>query len=178
MKQRPAEAIPRCYASIPLFAARVGPACVRAAFRQETGQSLVEMAMVLPLLLLVVTGVLAFGLTFSNYITLTEATGVGARQLAISRGTTLDPCATVANAITAAAPLLQASNLSYTIVLNGTTYNTGSCPSQSTTTGPSGNLQQASTAMVTVVYPCQLKVVGYDVVPGCTLTTQTAEAVQ
>jgi Flp pilus assembly protein TadG len=144
----------------------------------EDGQSLVEAAVVLPVILLVVTGVLAFGLTFSNYILLTEATGVGARQLAISRGTTLDPCATVATAIAAAAPLLRSANLTYTIVLNGTMYTSSSCPSSTTTTGPSGKLQQGSTATVTVGYPCQLKVVGYDIVPGCSLTAQTAEAIQ
>ncbi len=145
---------------------------------QQQGQSLIEAALVLPLILLVITGVLAFGLTFSNYIVLTEATGVGARQLAISRGTTLDPCATVSSALTAAAPLLKASNLTYTIILNGTSYTSSSCPSPTTTTGPSGKLQQGSSAVVTVGYPCQLKVAGYDVVPGCSLTSRTTEAIQ
>jgi Flp pilus assembly protein TadG len=144
----------------------------------DAGQSLIEAALVLPVILLTVTGVLAFGLTFSNYILLTEATGVGARQLAISRGTTLDPCATVATALTNAAPLLKASNLTYSIVLNGTPYTTNSCPSASTTSGPSGKLQQGSTATVTVGYPCQLKVAGYDIMPGCSLTAHTAEAIQ
>ena len=96
--------------------------------REESGQSMVEAALVLPLLLLLVMGVLAFGLTFNNYIALTEATGVGARQLAISRGTTLDPCATVATAISGAAPLLKASSISYTLNLNGTVYSANSCP--------------------------------------------------
>ena len=47
---------------------------------------MVEMALVLPVLLLVVTGILTFGLAFNNYLLLTEATSVGARTLAISRG--------------------------------------------------------------------------------------------
>ena len=51
---------------------------------------------------------MVFGLAFDNYISLTDATGVGARQLAISRGQTLDPCQTVYTAVTGAAPLLTA----------------------------------------------------------------------
>ena len=47
---------------------------------------MVEMALVLPVLLLVITGILIFGLAFNNYLLLTEATSVGARTLAISRG--------------------------------------------------------------------------------------------
>ena len=146
--------------------------------RGECGQSLVEGAVVLPLLLLVVMGVLAFGLAFNNYIALTEATGVGARQLAISRGTTLDPCATVAAAISGAAPLLRASGISYTLNLNGTTYNANSCPSSTTTSGPAGRLQQGTTVVVRATYPCQLFVMGTNLVPACNLTAQTSEAVQ
>ena len=52
---------------------------------------MVEMALALPILLLVVTGILTFGLAFNNYLLLTEATSVGARTLAISRGATTDP---------------------------------------------------------------------------------------
>ena len=149
-----------------------------ALWRETSGQSLVEAALVLPILLVVAMGVLAFGLAFNNYIALTEATGVGARQLAISRGTTLDPCATVATAISGAAPLLRASGISYTIVLNGTSYSASSCPSSSTTSGPAGNLQQGSTATVTASYPCQLLVMGVSLVPSCNLTAQTSEAIQ
>src|ERR1700755_2522690 len=78
----------------------------------EQGQAMVEIALVLPVLLLVVTGILTFGLAWNNYVTLTEATNVGARALAISRGATTDPCAVAANAVIAAAPLLNSSNLS------------------------------------------------------------------
>ena len=150
----------------------------RALLTDASGQSLVEAALILPLLLLVVMAVLAFGLAYSNYIALTEATGVGARQLAISRGTTLDPCATVATAISGAAPLLKATSLNYTIVLNGTGYSANSCPSSSTTSGPAGKLQQGSTATVTASYPCQLTVMGMNLAPGCNLTAQTSEAIQ
>ena len=96
----------------------------------QSGQAMVEMALVLPILLLVVTGILTFGLAFNNYVLLTEATSIGARTLAISRGATTDPCATASSAVIAAAPLLSSANLAFTFVLNGTTYTGASCSSE------------------------------------------------
>ena len=139
---------------------------------------MVEMALILPVLLLVVTGILVFGLAFNNFLMLTEATSVGARTLAISRGETTDPCATAASAVYAAAPLLVAANLSFTFVLNGTTYTGPSCNSGSSTTGAAGNLKQGAYAVVTVTYPCSLAVYGANYAPNCSLQSQIAELVQ
>jgi Flp pilus assembly protein TadG len=145
---------------------------------EQEGQAMVEMALVLPVLLLVVTGILTFGLAFNNYLLLTEATSVGARTLAISRGETTDPCATAASAVYAAAPLLVPANLSFTFVLNGTAYNGASCSSGSSTTGAAGNLKQGSYASVTVAYPCSLAVYGTNYAPTCSLQSQISELVQ
>jgi Flp pilus assembly protein TadG len=145
---------------------------------EQEGQAMVEMALILPVLLLVVTGILVFGLAFNNYLLLTEATSVGARTLAISRGETTDPCATAASAVYAAAPLLVAANISFTFVLNGTTYTGPSCNSGSSTTGAAGNLKQGAYAVVTVTYPCSLAVYGANYAPNCSLQSQIAELVQ
>jgi Flp pilus assembly protein TadG len=51
----------------------------------EGGQALVEFALVLPLLLVVVTGIIQFGVVFKDYIALTDAVRSGARVAAISR---------------------------------------------------------------------------------------------
>jgi Flp pilus assembly protein TadG len=144
----------------------------------EEGQSLIESALVFPVLLLIVTGVLAFGLAFNNYIALTNAVGAGARQLAISRGQTLDPCATTASAVYGAAPLLGSGNMTFTFVLNGSNYSGATCNSSSTTTGAAGNMVQGKTAQVSVTYPCSLVVYKINIVPGCTLKAQVAELVQ
>lgn len=53
--------------------------------RREDGQAYVEFALVLPLLLLIVMGIIQFGTVFKDYIALTDAVRVGARQAAISR---------------------------------------------------------------------------------------------
>jgi Flp pilus assembly protein TadG len=144
----------------------------------EQGQAMVEVALVLPILLLVLTGIFALGLAFNNYVILTEATNVGARALAISRGSTTDPCATASSAVIAAAPLLVPANLTFTFVLNGTSYSGASCSSGSTTTGASANLVQGGNALVTVTYPCSLAVDGAIYAPGCVLQAQITELVQ
>jgi Flp pilus assembly protein TadG len=139
---------------------------------------MIETALVLPVLLLVLTGILTFGLAFNNYVSLTEATSVGARALAISRGATTDPCSTASQAIINAAPLLAASNLTFTFNLNGTSYTGTSCNSSTTSTGAAGNLVQGTNAVVTVTYPCSLVVYGANYAPGCTLQAQITELVQ
>jgi Flp pilus assembly protein TadG len=120
----------------------------------EGGQALVEFAVVLPILLLIVTGIFAFGIALNQYLELTEAASVGARLLAVSRGQTADPCATAAAAISNAAPLLTSTSLGYSFVLNGNSYG-ASCP---TSTNAGANLQQGVAATVTVTYPCNLTV--------------------
>jgi len=45
----------------------------------ERGQSLVELALVLPLLLLLVVGIIDFGRAYNNYIIITNAAREGAR---------------------------------------------------------------------------------------------------
>jgi TadE-like protein len=57
----------------------------RAAFRSERGQSLAEFSLVLPILVLLLFGIIQFGITFNNYITLTDAVRAGARTAAVSR---------------------------------------------------------------------------------------------
>jgi Flp pilus assembly protein TadG len=62
----------------------------RISLRSSDGQTLVEFAIVLPLLALLLFGVIQFGIVFNNYIDLTDAVRAGARTAAVSRQTT-DP---------------------------------------------------------------------------------------
>jgi Flp pilus assembly protein TadG len=144
----------------------------------EQGQSMVEFAVVLPILLVIVTGILSFGVTLNNYMLLTNATNIGARQLAISRGQTLDPCATVAAAVYKAAPVLAKTSYVFKFVLNGNSYTGSSCLSSSTTTGAAAQLVQGSPAQVTITYPCSLGVYGMSFSSCSLLTAQTTELVQ
>jgi hypothetical protein len=53
--------------------------------RSERGQSLVEFALALPILVLLLFAVIQFGVAFNNYVTLTDATRAGARKAAVGR---------------------------------------------------------------------------------------------
>ena len=143
----------------------------------KRGQSLIELAVSLPLLLLIVTGIMTFGIALNNYLTLTNAVTVGGELLAVSRGQTTDPCATAANAITQVSPLLNPASFKFTFSLNGTGYSGASCSSSSTTTGAAGNLVQGAAAQVTASYPYTYSIYGVPVSSG-TMTAQTTEIVQ
>jgi len=144
----------------------------------DEGGTLVETAVTLPILLLIITGIFAFGIALNNYLELTDAVGISARTLAISRGQTTDPCATVVSAFYKAAPTLKTASLTFSFVLNGTSYSGTSCSSSSTTTGAAGNLVQGGSAQVVATYPCNLMVYGSNYAPSCTLKAQTTEVVQ
>ena len=53
--------------------------------RREGGQALVELALVLPIFLMLLLGIVQFGTIFRDYIALTDATRVGGRQAAVAR---------------------------------------------------------------------------------------------
>lgn len=142
------------------------------------GGALVESALVLPILLLIVTGIFTFGTALNNYMELTDAVGSGARQLAISRGYTLDPCATVVTAVHNAAPSLAQADMTFSFSLNGTAYTGTSCSSTNTTSGAPADLVQGQPAQVTVTYPCKLPVFGLTSGPACSVKAQTTELVQ
>src|SRR2546430_2559764 len=53
--------------------------------RSEQGQTMAEFVVVLPILLMLVFAIAQFGITFNNYVTLTDAVRAGARVAAVSR---------------------------------------------------------------------------------------------
>ena len=162
----------------------VGTRSIRARIRAllgsgNEGGAIVEMALILPILLAVTTGMLIFGIALANYMILNQATTTGAQLLAVSRGQTLDPCNLAVTAIYAAAPTMTQSKFTFKFVLNGSSFNGTSCSSSSTTTGAAGDLVQGKSATVTVTYPCSLAIYGTNYGSGgCTLQAQTTEIIQ
>ena len=53
--------------------------------RNERGQTMVEFALVLPVLALLLFGVIQFGIAFNNYLAITDAARAGARKAVVSR---------------------------------------------------------------------------------------------
>jgi len=136
----------------------------------EQGSSVVEIALVTPIVLLLMTGMFSVSVVTYEKLELAEAVSAGARYLAVDRGDN-DPCATVANAVYAAAPNLSKTKMSLSFVLNGTSYsNTATC------SGTSAMVSGAS-AKLTATYPCTLK--WYKMAAtSCSLTVSTSEVIQ
>jgi hypothetical protein len=171
----------------PSHRARVAGFFQRARLRMgdERGQAVVEMALTVPIFLLIVTGIATFGLTFANYLSLTDAVYIAGQQLAVSRAQTTNPCSLVGTTIQAALPLgMVPGNVTISLVLNGNPYGAFSgtaastCSSSSNTTGAAGNLVQGQKAQVIASYPCNLRIYGYNIAPTCNISTQVTELVQ
>jgi Flp pilus assembly protein TadG len=71
---------------------------------------MVEFALVIPVLLVVIFGIIQFGILYNNYISLTDATRIGARKAAVSRQTA-DPVGLATAAVRNAASDLRMSDL-------------------------------------------------------------------
>ena len=125
--------------------------------RNERGQTLVEFALVLPILSLLLLGVIQFGIAFNNYITLTDAVRAGARKGAVGRHLQNPQAETVA-AVRNAATDLKASDLQITV--------------NSTWT-------QGSDVTVTATYPYNIKLLGFGVkITSGRLSSSTTERVE
>jgi Flp pilus assembly protein TadG len=150
--------------------ATIGRLCAQL-LNNEDGGPLVEFAMVLPMMLLVVTGIFYLGIALTLYLQLTNATDIGARQLSISRGQTSDPCATLSAAVEAAAPNLKASSLTFTYSIDSQPYSGTTCA------GGAAYMIQGKPAQITVTYPVHLGIYGVGW-SNLSLNAQTTELIQ
>jgi len=156
----------------------------RPGFRNE-GQTLVETALVMPILMTIVFGILIFGIFTMQIMSLAQGVNNAGRVLSVSAGQTTDPCSTAATAIQNAAPLLNPGSLSYSITLtpsggSAQTYPGSTCSSTNAGTGAAGNLQSRGTVQITASYSnCSLSFYGKNFLPnGCSITSTITEAVQ
>lgn len=78
--------------------------------KNNRGQALVEFALMLPILLLLVVGVMEFGLIINQYMVVAEAAREGARSAALGGSN-----ATVTTVVRAAASQIDGSQLTITI---------------------------------------------------------------
>jgi Flp pilus assembly protein TadG len=132
--------------------------------RGESGQALVEFALILLPTLMLIFGIIKFGILFNNYVTLTNATAYGARVLAVNRGAGSGPpnaCSLAETALDSSATTLVSSQISPSITF----------PSPDTST--CNELVSGDSASFTATYPCNLQILFLNVWPSCTLTAQT-----
>lgn len=153
-------------AFMPLWAC-YSVAC-RSAARTRRGVVALEFAIVSFALLLLLLGIVTFGIALDSYLQLTAAAGTGAQALALTRGAA-DPYSQALAAIDAAAGTLTAASITTTLSINGT-----ACTAASCSVSAAGQVAQ-----VTLAYPCNLTVMGINFVGNlCTLSTTSAALVQ
>lgn len=141
---------------------------IRNIHRRETGQAMVEFAIVLPVLLLVVLGIIQFGILFNHYMTLTDAVRAGARQAAVSR-TLPNPAASAETRVrSAASGSLSDANNPAALVVTVSPYDPVSGQAR---------FAQGGDVTVTAKYQYSISLLGVVVKSGW-LTSETTERVE
>jgi hypothetical protein len=119
---------------------------------------MVEFTLVLPVLLVVLFGIIQFGITFSNYVALTDAVRAGARTAAVSRSSS-NPVADVKARVMDASGDLDSSKVSV--------------PDPVTPTG----WVHGGDVTVTATYPYSISLLGIVVASG-NLSSSTTERIE
>jgi Flp pilus assembly protein TadG len=114
----------------------------------ERGQTMTEFAVVLPILVVLLFGIIQFGIAFNNYVVISDAARAGARKAAVSRQSS-DPVGDCKNAVLSAADNLDMSQAGAGVTC---TYD------------PS--MQPGTTVQVEVDYPYSISLFGIPVTSG------------
>lgn len=123
---------------------------------KEDGSQLVEMAVVAPLLLIILTGMASFGMALYSQQQLGLAAANAVQAVATGTSLITDPCATVESDVTKSLPQFTAANITYTLVIY--TKSTSSVTATGTGTGFSctadaTDLTTFQPVILTVSYP-------------------------
>jgi Flp pilus assembly protein TadG len=125
--------------------------------RREDGQAITEFALILPVLVALLLGIIQFGIVFNNYLTITDAARAGARKAAVSRFLGDNGAAAKTTAQNSAQQLNQ-TDLKVTVT--STNWNV-----------------PGSDVNVTVTYPYSINILGWTVKAG-DLTSTTKERLE
>jgi len=140
-----------------------------ALLRSDEGNPLVEMALVVPVLMTVMTGLITFAMAYASQVQLTQAVGSAGQYLAQIRTSTTNPCADTYTALTNAAQGLTASAITMTVTMNGTSYTENTC------SGLQTQLIQGGPVTVYATYPCNLEIYKINFTTACTLAAKVTE---
>jgi hypothetical protein len=139
----------------------------------DEGNAIVEFALILPPLMMVLTGVLSFGLALVNYNALTNGVAIGGQYLVTNRTFSTDPCGDVWSKLTAASPTLKPANITLTLTPEGGSAivadSNGSC------SGSQSKLVSGQNIMVNATYPCGFGAFGYNFASTCKLSATVTE---
>lgn len=125
--------------------------------KSERGQAMVEFAIIVPILLVVLLGIMQLGVVYNNWVSLTDAARAGARKGAVCRsGCSPDATTAVTNAVKNSAADLNQSSLTVSV---------------------SSSWTQGSDVTVSASYPWSVNILGVAVASG-TMTATTTERVE
>ena len=116
--------------------------------KNEQGQTMTEFALVLPILVVFLFGIIQFGIAFNNYVTITDAARAGARKAAVSRESS-DPVGDCRSAVLAATDNLDMTQ-----------------PGASVTCTYDGSMMPGTQVQVEVDYPYSINLFGIPVTSG------------
>jgi Flp pilus assembly protein TadG len=119
--------------------------------KSERGQTMTEFALVMPILLVLLFGIVQFGIIFNNYVTLTDAARTASRKGAVSRNDS-DPKGTCEAAGYAAGTGLSNPGTDFVLTCNS-------------------SWQPGSDVTVTATYPYNVSLLGWVVASGQLNTT-------
>ncbi len=125
--------------------------------RNESGQTLTEFALVLPLLAFLLFAVIQFGIVFNHYVTITDAARAGARKAAVSKDES-NPAAVAEDTARGSAQNLDQDQMGVSV-------------------SASPAWEHTADVTVTVTYPYQISLVGMVVASG-TLESATTERIE
>lgn len=148
---------------------------------RDDGQALVEMALVMPFLLLLLMGIIQMGIMLSDYSTLVDSARAGAQELSIGRGLT-DPCdLAVKTAMSDAAGDLTLPSGDVTPSFSSTADYCGTNSSckyvYNTSCNSNGALVQGDEVTMSISYPYTLSIIGLGIL-SLHLSTSSSDAVQ
>jgi len=141
------------------------------AARDREGAAAVEFALVLPALLLMMFGIINFGIALNQYLELTDGVREGGRTFAISRSSAT-PYTSTTTAITSAAANLTAGSITITVQVNGVACTTNAGCSTALTAAPGG------AATVIATYPVNLNFLAFNYAPSANLTSTTTDLIE
>lgn len=139
----------------------------RFAKRSDEGGALVEFAVVLPMMMLLITGMFSFGVVLNNYMVLTTSIGNGSRALALSRGQTSptlaasDPCAYAVQVAETSGPSLNSKGMSFNIAWTTTNSSGATTTTNYTNSCPGMSLNQGDTVQVSGNYAVNIFLYGW-----------------
>jgi Flp pilus assembly protein TadG len=133
---------------------------------RERGQALIEFALVLPLFLLLLLGIVQMGTVFRDYVALTDATRVGARQAAVAMSIQPE---------SARVPAIVARTEKAAVNLNKNLMTVAVEPVM--IDGVTPGWEQSGDVTVRATYPFKINIIGMVVFSG-TLKSRTTERVE